>query len=281
MKREPAPHRQRQSNHKASKRTAGAHGGLSRALMSQEMYFSKASALLERIATTQKANIAQAANIMADSIGAGKLVHLFGSGHSVIPVLDIFPRYGSYVGYHPMMDPRLMWTSVVGPGGARELLWLERKEGYIRNFLQSFTFDPADSIIVFSHGGLNAAPVEVAIFAKEHGLKVIAVTSGENYHAARATHSSGKKLGDLADVLIDNCVPLEDALVKIEGLNEPVAAGSTLAVVAISMALVAETARILAERGHKLSVFVSPNVSNVPPDHNEDVFRRYEKAIAR
>jgi uncharacterized phosphosugar-binding protein len=112
-----------------------------------------------------------------------------------------------------------MWFNVVGPGGARELLWLEREEGYIENFLQSYVMGPKDTMIVFSHGGVNAAPVEAALYAKEHGLKVIAVTSGENYKVARATHSSGKKLGDVADLMIDNCVPPEDALVRIEGLN--------------------------------------------------------------
>lgn len=227
------------------------------------------------------ASIRKAATIMADSIANGKLVHLFGSGHSVIPVLDVFPRYGSYIGFHPIMDPRLMWTSVVGPGGARELLWLEREEGYIANFLQSIQFVKGDTMIIFSHGGLNAAPVEAAIYARERGVSVVAVTSGENYRLAQATHSSGKKLGDLADVIIDNCVPLQDALISIPGLSEPVAAGSTLAVVAISMAIVAEVARQLVERGHKLSVFVSPNVTGVGSDHNKQVFLDYERSIAR
>src|ERR1035438_4157829 len=95
---------------------------------------------------------------------AGKRAYLFGSGHSVIPVMDIFPRYGSFVGFFPLYDPRLMWHNVVGPGGARELLWLERREGYVRNFLQSYAFAPGDAIIVFSHGGMNAAGIETALY---------------------------------------------------------------------------------------------------------------------
>ncbi|HON87327.1 MAG TPA: SIS domain-containing protein [Bacillota bacterium] len=249
--------------------------------MAKIAYLHKADKLINRIQETQQDAIVEASRLMANSIASGKVVHLFGSGHSVIPVMDIFPRYGSYVGFNPLMDPRLMWSSVVGPGGARELLWLEREEGYIRNFLQSFVFDPEDTMVVFSHGGLNAAPIEVALFAKEQGMRIIAITSRANYRIASATHSSGKKLGDLADVLIDNCVPLEDAMVSIDGLDEPVGAGSTLAVVAISMSLVSETARLLVADGKSLSVFVSPNVEGIGPDHNASVFEEFEAKICR
>jgi uncharacterized phosphosugar-binding protein len=136
-------------------------------------------------------------------------------------------------------------------------------------------------MLVYSHGGLNAAPVDAAMVAKERRLAVVAVTSGENYRKARATHSSGRKLGDLADDLIDNCVPLEDPMVHIDGQTEPVSAGSTLAAVAISMALVAEVAQLLMERGHKLSVFVSPNVPGIDPDHNKRVFEEYAGVVTR
>ena len=197
-------------------------------------YFEKGQEVLNKIAETQGENIKKAAEIMAEAIHNGNVVHLFGSGHSVIPVLDIFPRYGGIVGFHPLMDSRLMWNNVIGTGGARELLWIERQEGYIQNFLQSYTFNEGDVMVVYSHGGLNAAPVEAAIYAKERGMKVVTITSGENYEKATATHSSGKKLGDLADVLIDNCTPLEDSLVPVEGYHQKVGAGSTLAVIYIT-----------------------------------------------
>ncbi|MGF7398335.1 sugar isomerase domain-containing protein [Thermoanaerobacterium thermosaccharolyticum] len=244
-------------------------------------YFEKADEVLKKISSTQEENIKKAAEIMAESIFKGNLVHLFGSGHSVIPTLDVFPRYGGIVGFHPLMDPRLMWHNVIGAGGARELLWIERQEGYIRNFLQSFELKPDDTMVVYSHGGLNAAPVEAAMYAKERGLKVVAVTSGENYKKAKATHSSGKKLGDLADVLIDNCVPLEDALVTVEGYYQKVGAGSTLAVIYITQAFASEAAKILQKKGHKLSIFVSPNVVEVPPENNDNVYRDYTELIKK
>lgn len=246
--------------------------------MSLTKYYESISSVLSKIHSTQKANIERAAETMAASIAAGRRVYLFGSGHSVIPVMDIFPRYGSFVGFFPLYDPRLMWTNVVGPGGARELLWLETREGYIEVFLQSYPLEPGDVMMVFSHGGLNAAPVEAAMYAKKKGLTVVTVSSLANAKAAKAKHSTGKKLSDVADIAIDNCVAPEDAQVDI-GRPENVAAGSTIAAVFVAMALVAETGARLAAKGHKLETFVSPNVPGIEKDHNQKVFESFTKAL--
>jgi len=245
--------------------------------MSAEDYFVQTQKIYDRIRSTQLTNIQEAAEFAAESIAGGGLVHLFGSGHSVIPVLDIFPRYGSFAGFHPLMDSRLMWFQVLGSGGVRELLKLERTEGYIAGFLSNFKFEPIDTMVVYSHGGLNAAPIEVALHARSLGLKVVAVTSLENAKIARATHSSGKKLADLGDAVIDNCCPPVDAVVDVGGV--PVAASSTFAVIAISMALVAETASNLAKRGVRFRAFVSPNVTSVGPDNNQKVFDEYIEKV--
>lgn len=242
-------------------------------------YLGHAGALVHRIGASQSEAIRSAAAFFAASIAAGRVVHMFGSGHSVLPVMDIFPRYGGYAGFHPLQDPRLMWIAPTGPGGAPELLWLERQEGYIRHFLQSFDLHPADSMLVFSHGGLNAAPVEAAQYARERGLKVVAVTSLQNHGSRRAVHSSGRKLADWADVAIDNCCPPEDAVVTIPGVTGPVAATSTLAAVCIAMALVAETAAQLAALGHFVRPFVSPNVTDAPPDTNDQVYAEYRRRV--
>ena len=246
--------------------------------MSAENYYSKITALLAKIHDAQTANIQRAGQAMADAIAQGKRVYLYGSGHSVIPVLDIFPRYGSFVGFFPLYDPRLMWFNVVGPGGARELLWLERREGYAEVFLQSYPLEPGDCMLVFSHGGLNAAPVEAALYAKQKGLTVITVSSLENARVAQSTHSTGKKLSDAADIAIDNCVEPEDSQVDI-GRPEKVAAGSTMASVFIAMSLVAEVGSRLAERGFDLKTFVSPNVPGIEKDHNQQVFGHFARAL--
>jgi uncharacterized phosphosugar-binding protein len=166
----------------------------------------------------------------------------------------------------------------VGPGGARELLWLERREGYIEQFLQSYSFEADDCIVVFSHGGMNAAPIEAALYAKSRGLKVITVSSLANASIAQATHSSGRKLSDVADIALDNCVEPEDSQVDI-GRLEKVAAGSTMAAVFIAMALVAETGARLAQKGFDLRTFVSPNVAGVEKDHNFRVFDAFTEKL--
>ncbi len=244
-------------------------------------YTEKITDIIKEIDDTQSDNIKQAAELCAETINSGKLVHLFGSGHSVLPVQDMFPRYGGVVGFHPIMDPRLMWTNVIGPGGARELLWLERQEGYIQNFLQNYNFQENEVIIIYSHGGLNAAPIEVALYARERGLKVVVITSGDNYEKADATHSTGHKLADLADVVISNCSPLEDAVVEIPNYPQPVGGSSTVAATIITQCIASETALRLQKLGHEMFIFVSPNVTEVPADYMHQVYANYTEVVKK
>jgi uncharacterized phosphosugar-binding protein len=245
--------------------------------MSATAYHEQIAAVLDRIRRTELPKIEEASERIAAALAGGRLAWLYGSGHSVIPVMDVFPRYGSFVGFVPLYDPRLMWSNVVGPGGARELLWIERKEGYAPVFLQSFPLREEDCFVVFSHGGLNAAPIDAALYARERGLTVVSVSSLAN--EAAPTHSSGKRLSDLAHVAIDNGVPPEDALVDV-GRREKVGAGSTVAAVFVAMSIVAETAARLVAKGHELTTFVSPNVPGVGADHNPGVFEAYARRLA-
>jgi len=246
--------------------------------MSELEYLSRITEVISKIRETQKEKIERAAAAFAKSIKSGGRVYMFGSGHSVIPVLDIFPRYGSFVGFYPIYDPRLMWSNVVGPGGARELLWLEQREGYAKVVLSSYELKPVDSILIFSHGGLNAAPIEMGIEAKKSGVTVASVSSLANYKHAAAKHSTGRKLADVSDIAIDNCVPPEDALIPGDGIPEKFAAGSTVASVSIAMTLVSETGRLLLKEGVRPNTFVSPNVG-LSPDHNEQVFKEYMRNV--
>jgi len=242
--------------------------------MSARTYLDRIRGILDEIQAKEMKSLKAAAGIMAAAIRKKGRVYMFGSGHSVIPVLDIFPRYGSFVGFFPLYDPRLMWSNVIGPGGARELLWLERQEGYARVFLQSYPLEKRDVMLVFSHGGLNAAPIEMALEARSRGLKVVTVSSHANARIGKRSHSSGKILSEVADVAIDNHVPPEDALVDV-GRIERVAAGSTVAAVAIAMSLVAETAAHLARKGGVPPTFVSPNVRGVPSGHMAAVYQAF------
>lgn len=246
-----------------------------------DQYRERITAVLDKIFSTQTENIRRAALMMAESVAKGGLVHLFGSGHSVLPVQDVFPRYGSFPVFHPLMDARLMWQNVLGSGGAKGLLWLERQEGYANVLFDNEPVRGGDVMVVFSHGGTNAAGIEVAIESRNRGLSVVAVTSMDNQRRAKAVHSSGRKLSDLADVVIDNCTPAEDALVAVDGWKAPVAAGSTVASVTIANSIVAEVATELAKRGLAFPTFVSPNVPGIPRENNMQVFDAYERALKR
>jgi uncharacterized phosphosugar-binding protein len=244
--------------------------------MSATEYFTKIQGLIQTLSQESLPAIEAAAESMANSIAAGRVVYYFGSGHSVIPVLDVFPRYGSFVGLQPVHNTPLMWTNVIGPGGTPELLWIERQEGYVANVFRYYTLDPRDTLIVVSHGGLNAAPVEAALLGKQHGLTVVAITSLQNRRQAQPRHSSGQTLADAADIVIDNGASPEDALIHLPNWPEPVAAASTVTALVISMALVAETAVRLSQRGIRVPTFVSPNVMN-DPDHNLKVYDAYRE----
>ncbi len=249
--------------------------------MSVAQYRDRITEALNRIWETQIANIEHVSATMADCIVRGGLVHLFGSGHSVLPVQDMFPRYGAFPGFRPLMDMRLMWMNVIGSGGAKGLLWLERREGYASVLFENEPIRSGDVMMVFSHGGLNAAGIEVLQESKKRGLTTVAITSMDNYRRRESTHSSGKKLPDVADYVIDNCIPAEDALVTIEGWKAPVAAGSTVSTITIAMAIVAQVATELAARGHNPPVFVSPNVPGIPADNNNQVYAAYERSLKR
>jgi uncharacterized phosphosugar-binding protein len=250
-------------------------------IVSARAFQKQITGVLEKIWETQMGNIEKASAAMADTIVNGGLVHMFGSGHSVLPVQDMFPRYGSFPGFRPLMDMRLMWTNVIGSGGAKGLLWLERKEGYAQVLFENEPIRKSDVMLVFSHGGLNAVGIEVLMEAKKRGLTTVAVTSLDNYSKSATVHSSGKKLADVADIVIDNCTPAEDALVKIDGWKAPVAAGSTVAFITIAMSIVAEVAKNLAAKGQTPPVFVSPNVPGISPDQMNCVYQEYERRLKR
>jgi uncharacterized phosphosugar-binding protein len=243
-------------------------------------YVEQLCSILQRIEDEQAGPMDQAAQQMADTLLGEGLIHLFGSGHSVIPVLEVFPRYGGFVGFNPLTDPRLMWFNVLGPGGVQELLWLERTEGYVDQFLSNQPIRKGDTVVVFSHGGLNAAPIEVARHGRQRGATVVAVTSTANSERP-ATHSSGHRLSDEADIVIDTGVPAFDALIEIPGWPARVGGASTIAACVVAQALVVDVARRLAERGHILPTFVSPMAPNSPPGGNAQVFEAHRRRLLK
>ena len=215
-----------------------------------ECFLGPARRLLERIDATQRETLDDASRLCAEAIAADGLVHAFGTGHSRIPVEELFPRYGSYPGFNPLVELSMTFhTQVVGANGQRQAMLIERVEGLAETILANFELGRHDALLVFSAGGLTAVPIEMAMGFRKRGLRVVAVTSVAHSSAATPLHSSGTRLLDHADVVVDLCTPPGDALVSLDGVETPVAPGSTLAAVAIANEIKARTAVLLAARG--------------------------------
>ena len=211
---------------------------------------------------TQDAAIDAAATACADSIGKGKLVFTFGTGHGALPALETFPRTGTIVGFRPIVESTMIsFHRVWGDMGARQYRFIHAVEGYGLAILRSHRLDPDDAMILFSHSGVNAVILDIATECKARGLTVIAVTSLPHSSATPSCHSSGKRLFEVADVTIDTGVPIADAALRIEGLEHPVGANSTSITIAIAHAIVAATAEKLVARGVAPMVMVNPNTA--------------------
>ena len=213
-------------------------------------WLDEARPVLDTLADTQADAMEQASQWCADAIGAGGLVHLFGTGHSRIPVEEMFPRYGSYPGFNPIVELSMTFhTQVVGANGQRQAMAIERMSGLADVILANFSFGEHDAMIVFSAGGTTAVPIEMARGARSRGLRVIAVTSLAQSTTQDPDTTVGDRLADEADLVIDLCTPHADALVAIDGVDTPVGPGSTLAAVAVANSIKVRTAQLLAERG--------------------------------
>ena len=216
-------------------------------------------ALLKGIRDTQSEAIEQASKLCAKAIAADGLVHLFGTGHSRIPVEEMFPRYGSYPGFHPMVELSMTFhTQVVGANGQRQAMFIERTPGLAEVILSNFQFGKDDVMLIFSASGLGAVVVEMARGAHRRGMRVIAVTSVAQSRAGDLEPGVDGRLLDEADVVIDLCTPAGDALIRLDGRPEtPIGPGSTLASVAIADWIKVRTAELLLAEGKLPPVITS------------------------
>lgn len=223
--------------------------------MSATAWIERARPLLDRL-EEQASQIEQVAELCAEAIAADGLVHLFGTGHSRIPVEEMFPRYGSFPGFHPMVELSMTFhTDVVGSNGQRQAMYIERVSGLAEVILSNFLLEPPDVMVVFSHSGANAVPVEIAKGAQARGLPVVAVTSLQAIEAAGT--AVGDRLIDHADVVLDLATPPGDALVELPAFGAPVGPGSTFTAVALVNCIKVRTAELLADRGVNLPVISS------------------------
>lgn len=224
-------------------------------------WITRAHEVLTAIDETQQDAIEQASQIAAKSIGAGGVMYASGTGHSRMAVEELFPRYGSYPGFHALVELSTTFhTEVVGTNGQRQAMFIERVEGLAAAIMANFDLHEPDSMILFSASGQNAVSIELAQIARAAGLPVVAVTSLTDSKAGAARHSSGLRLFEVADVVIDMCTPIGDALCSLPGVETPIGPGTTLASVAIVNSIKLRTAELLAAQGTLPSVLTSERV---------------------
>ena len=221
-------------------------------------YINATHNILLQIQQTQMDAIEEAANLCAQTIAGDGLVHMFGTGHSRIFVEEMFPRHGSFPGFHPIVELSLTFHNVVvGANGQRQAMFLEHVEGLGQVILRNFVFSPPDCFLLFSNSGVNEVVIDVASEAKRLGFPVIAVVSLDHCNRSTALHSSGKKLPEIADIVIDNCTPAGDALVRVPGLADPVGPGSTIGAAAVTNAIKCRVAEKLVALGKPPIVLTS------------------------
>jgi uncharacterized phosphosugar-binding protein len=223
---------------------------------------------LEELRESQLDAIAEAGRVCADSIAADKLVFTFGTGHGAFAALETFPRTGTPVGFRPIVEtPIALFHHVFGDMGSYQYRFLHTREGYGKAILRAHRLDPADTMMLFSHSGINPVILDIAVEAKQLGMAVVGVTSIPHSSQVESRHSCGKRLYELADVVVDTRVPLRDAAVDIEGLEDPVGPTSTIVAVAAAHAIVAATVEELVARGNRPRIMVSPNVREAAAAH--------------
>jgi len=233
--------------------------------------------VLERVTATQRDPIAAAAQLIVDALAAGGVVQAFGTGHSEALAMEIAGRAGGLVPTN-----RLALRDILIYGG--ETLdgvdsKIERDPAIAHRVYELANIQPADIFVIASNSGGNGSTVELALLAKSAGHRLIAFTSMEHTSQITSRHTSGKKLYELADVVIDNCAPFGDALLSMPD------GGTVCAVSSISSALAAQlmTAEVVARQlaaGVVPPVYISANVP-AGDEHNDKLEALYAGRIRR
>ncbi|MCS1408144.1 MAG: hypothetical protein M2R45_01314 [Verrucomicrobia subdivision 3 bacterium] len=243
-------------------------------------YIERIRQLIEVVAK-QEGEIQRAAEWFAASILAGRMVHLFGSGHSRIMVEEMWPRYGSFPGFNPIVELSLTFhNGVVGANGQRQAMFLENTTGLAGRILRNYTLSADDGALVVSSSGCNVVPVEMAEAFQKQGIKVVALVSKVHAAESASRHPQGRKLHDCADLILDTGAPTGDAMISVPGLDTPVAPGSTVGGCLVINALKAEIAQRLVAAGSPPKVLTAGAL--VGTERAKDLFEAaYDEHAAR
>ena len=234
-------------------------------------YLDAIRSAIDAVERTQLDAIRAAASRFARSILAARLVHVFGTGHSRMAVEEMFPRYGSFPGFHPIVELSMTFHNpVVGANGQRQAMFLENVQGFGPVLWRNFAISSEDCLLAISTSGCNAVTVDVAIEARRLGMFVVALTSLPHSGVSTSKHEGGKKLHEVADLVLDQQAPPGDSAVWVDGLPTPVAPVSSISGCAVINLVKAEVARLLTEAGSPPSVLTA--ACHVGADRARELF---------
>jgi uncharacterized phosphosugar-binding protein len=226
-----------------------------------ETYLEKCAEIIENI-KAQQGVIRDAAQLFAQSILDGRVVHVFGTGHSRIMVEELWPRYGSFPGFNPIVELSLTYhNNVVGANGQRQAMFLENVPGFAERILRNFGLTEKDTAFIISSSGCNIVPVEMAELFQKKKIKVVALVTRQHLEKSKSNRPDGKKLSDFADLVLDTGAPAGDSMVYVEGLETPVSPGSSVGGVMIVNSIKAEVAKLLVENGQPPKVLTATVVA--------------------
>ncbi|MBO0991962.1 SIS domain-containing protein [Bacillus sp. SD088] len=237
-----------------------------------DRYIGELEKQLNAIRTSQKDNIQKAADRIADSIAKGGILHIFGSGHSHMIAEDVFHRAGGLICINAMLEESLMEINV---GRTTQL---ERLNGYASILLNGYDLKAGEVIIIVSNSGMNAVPIEMAMECKARGLYIIVLTNMDHTSTADSRHESGKKLYELADLVLDNCGVYGDAVLSYDQSGKKVGPTSTIGGLIIIQTLMIAIVEELIKRNASPPVLLSANTEG-GDKHNKQLIARYYDRI--
>lgn len=237
--------------------------------MSAKKYYEEIKKIIDEVERKEYDTIVEVAQLFAQKVKEDKIIHFFGTGHSHMIGIEMFVRAGGLGNINAMLD-----ETITTAAGAQKGSYMEKVDGLADIIYDQYEIDKDDVMVITSNSGRNAVPVQMAMRAKKEGLKVIALTSYDHSKSCDSRDKSGKKLYELADIVIDNCVPKGDAMLTYGEVKSGPA--STIAGAFIVDSILAETLEILYKDGFQLPIFVSQNSDNF---NNDDIYAKYTKRI--
>lgn len=226
--------------------------------VSAQGFAEQSLAVLRHVTESARDDVRRAAELIVDCVRGDGVIQAFGTGHSQAMVLEVAGRAGGLVPTNRLQMADLVLFGGDDPSVLDDPL-LERSPGVAARLYDLAAPHASDLFVIISNSGVNNVIVEMALHAKEQGHRILAITSLTHTRAVPAGHVSGKKLVDLADVVLDNAAPVGDALLELPG-GGAVSALSTLTGVALVQMAVAEASGMLIAAGERPPVYVSANV---------------------